>query len=324
METSQGAVAVHCKAGLGRTGTMACIYLMQRYGFTAKECIAWCRIVRPGSVVGPQQHYVAKIQKQLYQSKLNSKRNIGLSTTSPLLHQNLNLNQQNPTQNLRPRTSHQETQQRQMNELGIIQQGLNSSRMLQSSRSTPTLQSQHQQRSNNNRSLSSSSSSRRLHTSQGNRNNSNNSNTALGRRQQQQHHQQQQQQQRQENGMATNRSREFIGMVNTTGSSLSPSTRIRASTSVGRTRNHNRRSNTEGGGGSAGGIGFLMRRQKLNNSRDRDVNGMCRGRPKGVAAALTGRRNNNTVMRVHPHSRVKRNEKHMLPGVSLGQGRGMY
>lgn len=33
-------------------------YLVWKYGFTATEAIAFMRIVRPGSVVGPQQHYM--------------------------------------------------------------------------------------------------------------------------------------------------------------------------------------------------------------------------------------------------------------------------
>lgn len=61
------AFAVHCKAGLGRTGTCIGAYLMKHYGFTAKEAIAWMRICRPGCVIGPQQQYLEKIQNLMWQ-----------------------------------------------------------------------------------------------------------------------------------------------------------------------------------------------------------------------------------------------------------------
>lgn len=54
-----GKIAVHCKAGLGRTGVLIGAYLVYKYGFSAPEAIAFMRIMRPGMVVGPQQMYMA-------------------------------------------------------------------------------------------------------------------------------------------------------------------------------------------------------------------------------------------------------------------------
>ncbi|XP_076028067.1 dual specificity protein phosphatase CDC14AB isoform X2 [Genypterus blacodes] len=65
-ESTDGAVAVHCKAGLGRTGTLIGCYLMKHYRFTAGEAIAWIRTCRPGSVIGPQQHFLEEKQASLW------------------------------------------------------------------------------------------------------------------------------------------------------------------------------------------------------------------------------------------------------------------
>ncbi|KFM75929.1 Dual specificity protein phosphatase CDC14A, partial [Stegodyphus mimosarum] len=65
-EKAKGAVAVHCKAGLGRTGTLIACYLMKHYRFTAAEAIAWIRICRPGSIIGHQQLWLEEKQSYLW------------------------------------------------------------------------------------------------------------------------------------------------------------------------------------------------------------------------------------------------------------------
>ncbi|XP_076658432.1 cell division cycle protein 14 isoform X4 [Halictus rubicundus] len=65
-ENASGAVAVHCRAGLGRTGSLIGCYIMKHYHLTAHETIAWIRICRPGSVIGHQQQWLEKKEAYLH------------------------------------------------------------------------------------------------------------------------------------------------------------------------------------------------------------------------------------------------------------------
>ncbi|XP_065349996.1 dual specificity protein phosphatase CDC14C-like isoform X2 [Cloeon dipterum] len=71
-ESAPGAIAVHCKAGLGRTGSLIGCYLMKHYEFTALEAIAWIRICRPGSIIGHQQLWLQQKQTEMWYSRRNA------------------------------------------------------------------------------------------------------------------------------------------------------------------------------------------------------------------------------------------------------------
>jgi hypothetical protein len=65
-ETEPGVIAVHCKAGLGRTGTLILMWAMKHFKLTAKEAIGYLRVARPGSIIGPQQQFLSVNEKRLW------------------------------------------------------------------------------------------------------------------------------------------------------------------------------------------------------------------------------------------------------------------
>lgn len=74
-EAEKGAIAIHCKAGLGRTGSLIALYIMKHYGFPPADFIGWIRIARPGSILGPQQQYLCNMDEKMMKAGGQAKRN---------------------------------------------------------------------------------------------------------------------------------------------------------------------------------------------------------------------------------------------------------
>lgn len=64
-DAETGALAVHCKAGLGRTGTLIGLFAMKNYDITAEEFVGWARLARPGSILGPQHQFLREMEAEM-------------------------------------------------------------------------------------------------------------------------------------------------------------------------------------------------------------------------------------------------------------------
>jgi len=68
VENEPGAVGVHCKAGLGRTGTLIGLHCMKHMMFPSRAFIGWNRICRPGSILGAQQQFLCDMEREMFQA----------------------------------------------------------------------------------------------------------------------------------------------------------------------------------------------------------------------------------------------------------------
>jgi cell division cycle 14 len=72
VESEPGMVAVHCKAGLGRTGTLILMWAMKHFRWGANEAIGYLRWMRPGSIIGPQQQFLKANESRLWRMGQNA------------------------------------------------------------------------------------------------------------------------------------------------------------------------------------------------------------------------------------------------------------
>jgi cell division cycle 14 len=82
VDAARGAVAIHCRAGLGRTGTLIAVYMMRSHGFAAREAMGWLRLLRPGSVIGEQQRFLCTVER-IRDERAAARRRAALSVSAP-------------------------------------------------------------------------------------------------------------------------------------------------------------------------------------------------------------------------------------------------
>jgi len=88
-ENEKHAVAVHCKAGLGRTGSLIACYAMKHFKFPAEAFIGYIRICRPGSILGPQQQFLCEVQDYYFKKGDLHRKSKGLTDEMCLKLDNL-------------------------------------------------------------------------------------------------------------------------------------------------------------------------------------------------------------------------------------------
>jgi len=91
VENEPGAIAIHCKAGLGRTGTLIGLYAQKHMQFPGRAYIGWNRICRPGAILGPQQQYLVEMQNEMIQAGMVHRANL---TGQPQSREEMVLRQQ--------------------------------------------------------------------------------------------------------------------------------------------------------------------------------------------------------------------------------------
>ena len=90
-ENEKGAIAVHCKAGLGRTGSLIALYAMKHYRFPAAAFIGYIRICRPGSILGPQQQFLITQEPICFKKGDDYRKRKGLTDELCLKMENIKL-----------------------------------------------------------------------------------------------------------------------------------------------------------------------------------------------------------------------------------------